>query len=313
MSERHPSPLAKPEAASPHVPSTAPATIVVPAYNEAEGLPEVLAGLIHARGERPWEILVIDDGSTDATSAAAEQLREKRVQVIRHPVNRGYGAALRTGIRAATHPIVVTFDADGQHDPADVERLIAALGDAAMVVGARKRGSHRDWPRAPGKAVLGVTSNFLVGQRIPDLNSGLRVFRREVIMKYLHLLPDGFSASTTSTIALLKRGHAVAWVPIRTRVRTGRSMVRPWRHGPGALLLALRLITLFDPLRVFLPPALLLMGGGTLTGAYYFVYAPSGIGGVSTGSLLLYLTGVILFFSGLLADQLSALRLERYE
>lgn len=300
-------------AAPPRRAEERPVTVVIPAFNEAAGLAGVLAGLLHARGERTWEILVIDDGSTDGTGEVAARFVEEGVSVLRHPANRGYGAALKTGIRAAAHAVVVTLDADGQHDPADVARLAAALGEAALAVGARGRDSHRDWLRTPGKAFLGMTANFLTGQRIPDLNSGLRAFRREAIGKYLHLLPDGFSASTTSTIALLKRGHAVTWVPIRTRARIGRSTVRQWRHGPTVLLLALRLVTLFDPLRVFLPPALLLMVGGSCTGVYYFFNDRTGIGGVSTGSLLLFLTGVILFFSGLLADQLSALRLERYE
>jgi hypothetical protein len=290
-----------------------PVTVVIPAYNEAEALPAVLEELIRERGGRPWEILVIDDGSTDDTARAAERYSDAGVCVLRHPVNRGYGAALKTGLRAARHPVVVTLDADGQHDAADVARLTAALGSSAMVVGARGRESHRDGARAPGRALLGAVANALVGQRIPDLNSGLRALRREAIQPYLHLLPDGFSASTTCTIALLKRGHAVAWLPIQTRPRLGRSTVRPWRHGPGALLLVIRLVTLFDPLRVFLPPALLLIAAGGVSGACLFGRDPAGIGGISTGSLLLVLTGVLLFFGGLLAEQISALRLERYE
>ncbi|MBI4551943.1 MAG: glycosyltransferase family 2 protein [Candidatus Latescibacteria bacterium] len=288
-------------------------SIVIPAFNEADGLVQVLGELAHAVDDRCLEVLVVDDGSTDGTGTTAEGFTGSLpVRVIHHPVNRGYGAALKTGIRAALGEIVVTMDADGQHDPRDLAALIERTVDHDMVVGVRTRDSHRESSRRAGKWFINRLADFLTRTRIPDVNSGLRAFRRETILKYLHLLPDGFSASTTSTIALTKRGCAVAWVPITTRRRTGTSRVRQVRDGFGAILLMTRLITLFDPLRVFFPAGAGMFVAGLLSGVYYFFYGSYG-GGVSTGSLLLLLTGLLLFFFGLLADQIAALRLERYE
>lgn len=288
-------------------------SIVIPAFNEADGLGQVLDELSRAANDRCLEVLVVDDGSTDGTGRTAEGFAGVLpVRVISHPMTRGYGAALKTGIRAARGEIVVTMDADGQHDPRDLAALIEQMADHDMVVGARTRNSHRESSRRAGKWVITWLADFLTRTRIPDVNSGLRAFRRETIVKYLHLLPDGFSASTTSTIALLKRGYRIAWVPITTRRRTGTSRVRQVRDGFGTILIMTRLITLFDPLRVFLSAGAGMFAAGLLSGVYYLFYGSYG-GGVSTGSLLLLLTGLLLFFFGLLADQVAALRLERYE
>jgi hypothetical protein len=186
------------------------------------------------------------------------------------------------------------------------------MGEADMVIGERGRSSFQHRRRRPGKWLLGMLARFLTGRRIPDLNSGLRAMRRDMITRYLHLLPDGFSASTTMTIAALKRGRPVVWVPITAGSPLGDSQVHVLRDGFGTVLLILRLITLFDPLRIFLPAAALFLITGFISGVYYFFYGSYG-GGVSVGSLLLLVTGMLLFFSGLLADQIAALRLERYE
>lgn len=293
--------------------STASFTIVIPAFNEADGLAQVLNGLAREVDHRCLEVLVVDDGSMDGTGQTAEEFTGTLpIRVIRHPVNRGYGAALKTGIRQARGEIVITMDADGQHDPRDIAALVERMTDHDMVVGARTPESHRESSRRAGKWVIDRLANFLTRIHIPDVNSGLRAFRRETIRKYLHLLPDGFSASTTSTIALLKRGYGVAWVPITTRRRTGTSSVRQLRDGFGTILLMIRLIALFDPLRVFLPAGAFVFVAGLISSVYYFFYGSYG-GGVSTGSLLLLLTGILLFFFGILADQVAALRLERYE
>jgi glycosyltransferase involved in cell wall biosynthesis len=288
-------------------------SIVIPAYNDALGLAGVLESLAGTAMPRLREIVVVDDGSTDGTEQVGASWQDRLpIRLIRHPVNRGYGAALKTGIRAASGDIAVTMDADGQHTPEDAMRLLDHLKGYDMVVGERARSSYRDSTRLPGKWALGRLANYLAGRRIPDLNCGLRVFRREVMLKYLHLLPDGFSASTTSTIALLKRGYAVSWIPITVRPRVGASSVRQIRDGFGTVLLMIRLIALFDPLRVFLPAGGVIFTGGMVSGVYYFFYGSYG-GGVSVGSLLLLLTGMLLFFFGIVADQISALRLERYE
>ncbi|MBT5874704.1 MAG: glycosyltransferase family 2 protein [Candidatus Latescibacteria bacterium] len=295
--------------------STNTLSIVIPAHNEEAGLGAVLEGLADADLPGLLEILVVDDGSEDTTGAVAESACQRLpVKVIRHSVNRGYGASLKTGIRAAQGEIVLMMDADGQHSPEDAKNIIHALAsDDDMVVGLRGSGSARDAWRKPGKWVLGKLANYLSRTHIPDLNSGLRAVRRTVISKYLHLLPDGYSASTTSTMALIKRGYAIRWEPITALPRAGgASSVRQMHDGLGVILLMIRLIALFDPLRVFLPTGALFFTGGVISGIYYFFYGSFG-GGVSVGSLLLLLTGLLLFFFGIVADQISALRLEKYE
>ena len=290
-------------------------SLILPAYNESEGLPLVLQNLSQVDFPRLLEIVVVDDASEDESGRIAESYGDRLpIRVIRHSANRGYGAALKTGIRAAQGDVVVTMDADGQHVTEDMLRVTAALGEHEdMVVGLRSPDSAQSTWRRPGKWVLGKLANYLTRTRIPDLNSGLRAIRREVILKYLHLLPDGFSASTTSTIALIKRGYAIAWEPITAQQRTGgNSRVRQMQDGFGIVLLMIRLIALFDPLRVFLPAGAILFTGGMTSGMYYFFYGSYG-GGISVGSLLLLLTSFLLFFFGIVADQISALRLEKYE
>ena len=176
-------------------------TIIIPAYDEEASV----GGVVSALSARlpGSEILVINDGSTDAT---AQRAAEAGAKVISHNRRRGYGASLRTGVLASQRDYLLFCDADGQHSAEDAARLLAACEDCAMVVGARDRNSYAPLARYPGKLILRVFANILAGERIPDLNSGLRIVRREIIRKYLHLMPKGFSFSTTSTFALLKGG-----------------------------------------------------------------------------------------------------------
>jgi len=173
------------------------------------------------------------------------------------------------------------------------------------VVGARQGRAGQPWLRGPGKWLLGVVANWLARIKLPDLNSGLRLFRRETILRYFHLLPDGFSLSTTSTLALIKDGCRVDWIEIQARPRTGSSSVRQIRHGSQALLLILRVVLLFDPLRVFLPVAVLLSLGGVGTATYNIAYSPAGL---ADADILLLLTGVLVFFFGLVSDQIAEMR-----
>ena len=200
--------------------------IVVPAFNEAEAVGGVISSLCERLpGIR---VLVVDDGSQDAT---VEVSRRAGAEVICHRRNRGYGASLRTGIRKADREFVLFCDADGQHSVDDVEVLISEAFGFEMVVGVRGRDSHVPLVRRPGKWVLGKFANYLAGEKIPDINSGLRIMRRETILRYLHLMPDGFSFSTTSTFAFLKTRRDVKWIPIKVQRRTGKSTVRQVRHG----------------------------------------------------------------------------------
>lgn len=280
-------------------------TIVIPAFNEHQAIGEVLSLLQSQCHDLIEEIILVDDGSTDGTSRIAVNMGAK---VIRHSQNNGYGAALKTGIRSARTEYVLTMDSDGQHHPDDVRRLWESLDGQDMIIGSREELLHSPLWRMPGKWLLTIMANYLVRQRIPDLNSGLRVFKRETILRYVHLCPSGFSFSSTSTILLLNRGYNVAFVPIRIRKRKGASSVS-LRTGLQTLVLILRLATLVDPLRIFIPASLIIGLGGFL---WEIPYAVSGRG-VSVGSMLAIVTGLLLFFLGLISDQISQLRLERFE
>lgn len=283
-------------------------SIVVPAYNEAGAIKSVVKSL---REEFPdCDILVVDDGSSDGTSEAASEV--DNIRVIRHSANRGYGASWRTGIASTDSEYIAFFDGDGQFDSADLQRLYDLITEKRldMVSGWRQSMDKIPLERRPGKWFLARLANFLVNKKVPDLNCGLRIMRRSLIQRYAHLLPMGFSASTTSMLVLMKRGYAVDFLPIKIRERVGKSSVKLFRDGFGTILLMVRLTTLLDPLRVFLPVAmalLLLAVPYSLYSAYTFGQGIPVLGGV------LAVTGLLVFFMGILADQISALRLERFE
>jgi glycosyltransferase involved in cell wall biosynthesis len=285
--------------------------VVVPAYDEAEHIGDFLDRLVpHAR-ERGWQVLVVDDGSTDGTDeilAEAGRRHGADLEVLTHPHNRGYGAALKTGIRKARTPFVATMDSDGQHAPGELDKLLRHHAEHSLVIGQRVKLLHSPLWRMPGKWLLGFMASYFTGQRIPDLNSGLRVFRTEHVRRYLHLFPDGFSFSTTSTMVLLQRGYAVDHVPIEIRRRKGSSTVSA-RTGFDTLLLILRLVMLLNPLRLFLPVGALSIAGGVLWGIPYYLASR----GLTVTALLLILNGVLVILFGLLADQIAELRKERFE
>jgi glycosyltransferase involved in cell wall biosynthesis len=283
-------------------------SIVIPAHNEAGAIRDVLTRL---RAELPAgviEVIVVDDGSTDGTGALAQ---ECGVRVLRHPHNRGYGASLKTGIRLATGDYILTMDADGQHRLEDVAKLCAAvrqLNAPDCVIGHRTQLLHSPLWRMPGKWMLTRMARILTQRKIPDLNSGLRCVRREVLLKYIHLCPSGYSFSTTITMALLSRGYAVDFLPIQVERRVGTSLVNV-KAGFQTILLVLRLATLFNPLRLFLPLSL----GSIVIGAGWAVPYLIARQGVTVASMLLILTGVLLFGLGLVCDQVAQMRLERHE
>ncbi len=277
-------------------------TIVIPAYNEEQVIGKILDELGGLQGCR--EMIVVDDGSSDQTAAIA---RSGKVKVISHPCNRGYGAALKTGIRAVSSEFVVICDADGQHRLEDILAVIGKMESYDLVIGART-GPPQDWVREPWRKLLGWFVDFLLRQKIPDFNSGLRAFRTAAIKKHLHLMPDGFSMSTTSTVAMIKMGYRVQHVPVTVREREGRkSSVRIFRDGFRVILLILNLIVLFEPERVFLPSAIFFM---LLSIVYFIVYSIQIRVHVTASMVMLFLTGVILFFLGIVCEQISAIRRE---
>lgn len=282
-------------------------SIVIPAFNEEHGLPNVLNNL-RAWQERGAEIIVVDDGSTDETARVAS---EHGARVIRHHNNKGYGAALKAGIRAAEHEIVVTFDADGQFDANDIEKLVSALNDCDMAVGVRPHGAGSPTIRKPGKWLLGKTANYLAQTEIPDLNCGFRALRVDTAKRFLNLLPNGFSFTTTLTLAMFKDGYNVAYLPISVHPRTtGTSSVRV-ADGFNTLLLIIRIIALFDPLKVFLPASALLF----FIGIVYLVLDSFALGraNVASGAVVLFVSAIMVFMFGILADQVSAIRRQQTE
>lgn len=277
-------------------------TIIIPAYNEEEGLGKFLEELTGLASKKDWEVIVIDDGSTDGTAAVIER---SGARLCRHPYNKGYGAALKTGIRNATGDIVVMMDSDGQHDPADIEKLIEHIADYEMVVGERDKSKG---VRGPGKKVLSMVANYLSGMKIPDLNSGFRAFRKETILQFLHICPNGFSFTTTITLAYLRSAYSVKYIPIPAEERVGRpSNVKFFKDGYKTFLLIIRVIVLFNPLKVFVPVSLVLLAGGTA----FTIYGIARFSRAPNIGVLMILTSILLFFMGIMADQISALRRER--
>jgi glycosyltransferase involved in cell wall biosynthesis len=249
------------------------------------------------------EILVIDDGSSDDT---AGQAAGAGAHVIRHPYNKGNGAAVKTGIRASTGEHVLIMDADGQHDPADALRLTGRLGEYDLVVGARSQQTQAGQARRWGNTALNWLARFLTERDIPDLTSGLRAARRACLLEFLNLLPNGFSTPTTTTLCFIKAGYSVAFEPIQARPRIGTSKIRLSSDGPKFLLIVLRVMTIFSPLRIFLPIA----GVAFAVGAAYAVWTVLTQRHVTNSSVLLIMFSVIVFLVGLVSEQISALRFD---
>ena len=277
---------------------------VIPARNEAARIDHVIASL---RRDQPelLEIIVVDDGSDDHTSQTAEAAGA--TTVIHHPVSRGYGAAVKSGILASKGKFVLTVDGDGQHHSRDVAPLLHAAAKYDLLAGHRMAWFHSSAWRLPGKWILRQFGSFLVRRRIPDLNCGLRVYRREAIVPYLPLCSDMYSFTATSTLLMISWGYRVEFIPVDVRPSSSQGRVTV-RTGLDTLLLVLRIATLLDPLRVFLPISI----GAMLVGiAWGTPYAIAGKG-VSTGALLLILTGLIVFVLGLLSDQIAKMRKEHH-
>ncbi|HEX7778377.1 MAG TPA: glycosyltransferase family 2 protein [Vicinamibacterales bacterium] len=276
-------------------------SVVIPACNEAGAIADVVRELAGIAG---WsEILVIDDGSSDDTAARASSAGAR---VLRHPYRKGNGAAVKTGIRAAAGEYVLIIDGDGQHRPADALRLVARLGEYDLVVGARAPATQAGLTRRAGNAMLNGLASFLTERQIPDLTSGFRAARRECLVEFLHLLPNGFSTPTTTTMAFLRAGYNVAFEPVEARPRVGASKIRLSSDGPKFLLIMMRVMTIFSPLRIFLPIAIVSLLAGTAYGIYTVIEQ----GKIPNGAVLLIMFAVIVFLVGLVSDQVAALRFD---
>lgn len=276
-------------------------SIVIPAFNESGSIAEVIGVL---RAAAPWrEIIVVDDGSTDDTGGRAAAAG---ATVVRHPYNIGNGAAVKNGIRRATGEYVLIIDADGQHPPEDALSLVAKLGEFDLVIGARSIETQATQARRAGNGALNTLAGYLTGREIPDLTSGFRGARASGLREFLHLLPNGFSTPTTTTLAFLKGGYGVTFVPIHARQRNGQSKIRLARDGAKFLMIIFKMITLFSPLRIFLPISL----SSFAVGAAYAAWTVATQRHVTNSSVLLILFAVVVFLVGLVSEQISALRFE---
>jgi len=276
-------------------------SVLIPACNERASIAQVVTDL---RAAAPWrDIIVIDDGSTDGTGEAAAGAGAR---VVRHPYNKGNGAAVKSGIRAATGEYILIIDGDGQHKPSDALALIAPLGDYDLVVGARSATTQAGARRRIGNAVLNRLASFLTEREIPDLTSGFRAARREYLLEFLHLLPNGFSTPTTTTLSFLRAGYNVTFHAIEARQRVGDSKIRLTRDGPKFLLIMLRVMTIFSPLRVFLPIAL----ASFVLGVAYGIWNVILHNRIPNGSVLLLMLSVVVLLIGLVSEQISALRFD---
>ena len=283
-------------------------SVVIPAYREADSIQTVLVKLREL--DVVDEIIVVDDGSDDATAEMARQAPAD-VRVLQHPYNIGNGAAIKTGIRAATGDIIILMDSDGQHPPSEVPGLLEHIVRYDMVVGAREMSSQATAMRRVANMIFNTYASYIVGKPVPDLTSGFRVLKAPIARNFVYLLPNGFSYPTTLTIAFFRAGYAVKYHTFRAekRTETSESKVRPLRDGMRFLLTLTRLAVLFVPLKIFLPVSILM----TTTGFGYVVSQLvldrrfSGFGGLVTT------IGIFIFMLGLISEQIALLRLVNSE
>jgi len=276
-------------------------SIILPVYNEEANIKETLDKLLNSVKVHSLEceVIVVDDGSQDRTK---EVIRQYDVKLIKHEKNRGYGAALKTGIHFAKYDIIAMSDADGTYPVERIPELIKYIDEYDMVVGAR---SYVKLPliRRPAKWILNKYANYLVKQRIPDLNSGMRVFRKDMFNKFGGMLPNGFSFTTTITLALLSNDYRVKYIPIDYFKRGGKSKIRPIRDTINFFSLVTRVSLYFNPLRVFMPMALSLLTLGVIFLGYDIYFR-----NITDRTMIVFLWGMQVGIMGLLADMISRLR-----
>ena len=277
-------------------------TVVIPAYEEAAAVGAVVQSLRAAANWR--EVLVVDDGSTDETSIVAATAGAR---VIRHPYNKGNGAAVKTGIRHAAGEYILIVDADGQHTAADAVRLVGFLGVYDLVVGTRAGSTQQaSAARHMGNNMLNWIAGYLTGREIPDLTSGLRAARTSGLREFLHLLPNGFSTPTTTTLSFVKAGYSVHFEPITVGARLGKSKIKLVSDGARFLMILLKVITVFSPLRIFLP----ISGAFFTLGAGYAIWTTITQHDITDSSVLLLVLAVVIFLVGLVSEQISTMRSE---
>jgi glycosyltransferase involved in cell wall biosynthesis len=284
-------------------------SIVIPAMNEERVIGGVIAGIHAVMKEQGfvYEILVVDDGSSDSTADVA---REYGARVVRHAYNMGNGAAVKTGIRNAQGQAIVMMDGDGQHAPTDIPRLLQELSTHGMVVGARTRESHTSWYRDIANWIYNFLASYICGRPILDLTSGFRAIHASLARQFLYLLPNTFSYPTTLTLATIRAGHCVKYIPIIVGKRVGQSKIKLLRDGMRFLIIILKIATLFSPIKIFLPISMAVTGLGV--GWYLFTLITFGQK-MPPASVILIITGIQFFLIGLVSEQIAQLRYDQSE
>lgn len=281
-------------------------SVVIPAYNEEEAIGMTVRDVLE-RVPNLREVIVVDDGSTDSTANTAE---EAGATVIRSPYNKGNGAAVKAGLRAAVGDVVVMMDGDGQHSAKDVVRLLEQIEQGHdMCVGARTFSSQAGLHRGLANWLFNTLASYVAGHKIPDLTSGLRAIRREVARRFIYLLPNTFSYPSTITLALFRAGYSVTYIPIEAARRVGQSKIRYLRDGSRFLIIITKIATLFAPIKVFLP----LAGGFFVMGLAWYAYTFFTQHRFTNMSAFLMLFAIQLFLLGFIAEQIAQLRFDRSE
>jgi len=283
-------------------------SIIIPAYNEAQNLRFLLPEIkkISLTSDNPLEIIVVDDGSEDDTEKVA---RDEGAHVLKHPYNMGNGAAIKTGLRNATGDVCVFIDADLQHPPQEIYKLIEPLGEYEMVIGVR-RSSAQKLHRRIANRFFNMLASYVTGKKILDLTSGFRAVKTETAKKFIPLLPNGFSYPTTLTLAFLKTGRGVKFLPVDSNPRnTGRSKISLLQDGIRFVLIIAKIATVYSPFRVFLPISFFFF----ITGLLYYIYTFSAFHRFTNMSLLLFTTSVLIFMLSLIAEQIAQLYIKESE
>lgn len=274
-------------------------SVVLPAKNESGAIAQTISKIMELKIVH--EIIVVNDGSTDQTELIAENAGAK---VVSHPYSKGNGAAIKTGARTATGDIIVFMDADGQHDPQDIPRLIEKIEQGYdLVVGARQKGSQASVGRGIANALYNNLATYMTEQKVEDLTSGFRAVRTDKFREFLYLLPNGFSYPTTSTMAFFRAGYSVTYVPIHAAKRIGKSHIQPLKDGVRFFLIIFKIATLFSPLKMFLPIAVMLF----MMATGWYGYTLWDAGRFTNMSALLYTGSIMIFLMGLISEQITAL------
>lgn len=280
-------------------------SIIIPAYNEVQTIGKIVSDI---RAIHPdFEIIVIDDGSSDGTGAVAA---DAGAMVYKHPYNIGNGAAIKSGIRIASGQIMVFMDADGQHDPEDLKKLIVHIPEFDMVVGARPKGEQASLVRSFGNRAYNRLASYVSKFNIKDLTSGFRAIKSDMAHNLLYLLPNTYSYPTTLTLGVLRTGRSLKYVSVKSRARkTGKSGVKIIRDGVRFFMIIIKICTLYSPLRIFLPISFIMF----CTGLGYYFYTLVTSNRFTNMSALLFITSILIFMLGLISEQISQMRFERSE